>query len=264
MAGLPLRVTTTPHLEIVRHWYGWLMAAYYQFDYLDRLPNVNSTEILIREFARPHGVPVDDDHPRLANDPAALQKMQALLASHGASPTTPRPQPLIVIHPGPSWLVREWPRKNWDGLVERLRLDGFSQVIQLGTNSHQSLSDVTAPKIAGVISLVDQLTLEETIAIISQADLFIGIDSGLLHIAASVQTTSVGLWGPTAPLLRFSKKNARFFLTSQIPCLACHHRQPRLHWMTGCPHDIGCMKQIPVEVVFQNCLNALAAGKAQP
>lgn len=260
LAGLPVRVTTTPYMEIVHHWYGWLMGQFYQFDYIDRLPNVNSHEILIQEFARPYGVSVGDEHPRLTNDPAARLRMQALLADYGAGQNQPR-QPVIVIHPGPSWPVREWPAAAWTALVEKLRQNGYEKIFQLGTNLHANLPAPQAPEIPGVISLVDKLSLEETIALISMADLFIGIDSGLLHVAASVQTPSIGLWGPTAPLLRFSKRNARFFLVGDVACVACHHRQPRLHWVTGCPYDISCMKAISVEAVLAMGLNFLNAKK---
>jgi len=261
MAGLQVQVTSTPYLEIVHHWYGWMMGPYYPFEYIDRLPGVNSTEILIREFARPYEISVDDDHPRLTNDPAALRSMQSFLANHDIGSAKSRQKALIVIHPGPSWPIREWPRQNWIHLVAALRENGFEKIFQLGTNSHQSLTEAKAPEIPGTISLVDQLTLPETIAIISQADLFIGIDSGLLHIAASMQIPSVSLWGPTAPLLRFSPRKTRLFLASSAPCLACHHRQPRLHWIDGCPHDILCMKNIQVETVLQACLQALQRGK---
>jgi heptosyltransferase-2 len=142
--------------------------------------------------------------------------------------------------------------------VAALRQYGFNEIFQLGTQLHHTVKTARAFEMPGAISLVDQLTLPECIAMISGADLFIGIDSGLLHIAASVGTTSVSLWGPTAPLLRFSPRKTRLFMTGQVPCLACHHRKPRLHWITGCPHEINCMKQITVEEVFQNCLSALA------
>jgi ADP-heptose:LPS heptosyltransferase len=99
--------------------------------------------------------------------------------------------------------------------------------------------------------------MAETVALISLGDLFVGIDSGLLHIAVAVQTPAAGLWGPTSAHLRFSRANARSFVTSTAECQGCHHRVPRLHWIPGCPYDIKCMKAIRIESVLQACRSRL-------
>jgi ADP-heptose:LPS heptosyltransferase len=260
MAGLPVQVTTMPDIGLVHFWYGRLFGGFYEFKYSEEAVHVISHEILHREFARLHGVTVGDEHPKLMNDPAAELGVKALLENHGFSRSKPR-QPVIVIHPGPTWAVKEWPVTAWVALVEKLGQNRYGKVFQLGTKNHANLQNAIAPEIPGVISLVDKLSLEETIALISMADLFIGIDSGLLHIAASVQTPAVGLWGPTAPRLLFSGKSSRFFLVGNVECVACHYRHPRLHWITGCPYDIKCMKAIPVEDVLANCLNCLSSLK---
>jgi ADP-heptose:LPS heptosyltransferase len=260
MAGLPVQVTTMPDVGLVHFWYAWLFGGFYEFKYSEEAVHVISHEILHREFARLHGVMVGDEHPKLTSDPVAESKVKALLEKHGFSQDQAR-QPVIVIHPGPTWAVKEWPVTAWAALVQKLAQNGYGKVFQLGTRTHAGLPGTIALEIPGAISLVDKLSLEETIALISLADLFIGVDSGLLHIAASVQTPSVGLWGPTSPLLLFSEKNARFFLAARVECLACHYRQPRLHWITGCPYDIKCMKAISVEDVLANCLNCLSSLK---
>lgn len=255
LAGLPVRVTSTPHIGLVRFWYGWLIGKFYAFEYIDAVPGVTPYEMLILEFARSQGVVVADDHPRLKNDPAAVGRIKKILDQHISRADGRR---FMVIHAGPSWPVKEWPAAAWASLVAQLRRHGWDTIFQLGVNKYLSFETAQAPAIPGVISLVDELSLAETIALISQADLFIGIDSGLLHLAASVQTPAVGIWGPTSPLMLFSPADARFFVTSPAVCQGCQHRYPRLHWLTGCPHDILCMKNIAVDTVFQACLNALA------
>jgi ADP-heptose:LPS heptosyltransferase len=259
MAGLPVRVTTTPNIGLVQFWYGWLIGKFYAFNYIAEVPGVLSTEMLIQEFARSHGVLVGDEHPRLNNDPVTITRVNALLEQHIS---TKGSNQIIIIHPGPSSPVKEWPASAWTALVEKLRELGYETIIQVGVNKHLNFQAAQAAFVPGIISLVDKLSLEETIALISRANLFIGIDSGLLHIAASVQTPAVGIWGPTSPLLYFSSADAHAFVTSQIACQGCQHRYPRLHWVTGCPHDIACMNRIPVEAVLQACLATLKLGRS--
>jgi ADP-heptose:LPS heptosyltransferase len=156
--------------------------------------------------------------------------------------------------------VREWPHESWASLVRELGRRGFTKVVRLGTDSHLALGAVASETIPGVISLVNQLTLEESAALISLGQLFVGIDSGLLHIAVAMGTPAIGLWGATSPQLRFSRENRRLFVTSNVECQGCHHRVPRLHWKTGCPFEIKCMKAIRVEEVLGVCLSALESA----
>lgn len=256
LGGVATVVTTTERIGLIGYWYRFLLSGFYAFASDDDDPSSTPTEVYIKDFGRPFGLALNDAHPRLQNDPAALERVKSLLKKNET-----RQGPLIVIHPGPSWPVREWPRELWTGLVRELEQRGLMNVIQLGASSHLAKGAVISEAIPGAVSLVDQLSLEESVALISLGDLFIGIDSGLLHIAAAVGTPAVGLWGPTSPQLRFSHENRRLFITSNVDCQGCHHRVPRLHWITGCPYDIKCMNAIRVEEVLQACLSGLEATK---
>jgi hypothetical protein len=48
-------------------------------------------------------------------------------------------------------------------------------------------------------------------------------------------------------------------VVADVECAGCYHRLPRLHWVTGCPYDIRCMKTLPVEAVVQACLVKLSS-----
>lgn len=252
LAGLNVRIFSARLAGPLHYRYGWLLGGYYKFDYIDEDPKVCSTEILIQEFAHVHGVEVSNQHPPLKIPPETRSRVQAMLQARGLGKG-----PLVIIHAGPSWPVREWPREHWASLVQKLRQARAAQIVQLGVGGHANLARAEVPDIPGVLRLVDCLTVEEMIALISLADLFVGIDSGPLHIAASVGAASVSVWGPTAPRLRFAPAPNRAFLTAPVECLGCHHRYPRLHWVTGCPYDIRCMKSVSVDDVLAACLSHL-------
>lgn len=258
MGGVADQVTTSPHIGLVEYWYRFLLSGFYGFSSDDDNPEVAASESYIRGTARRQGVAVGEHHPRLEVDAAIRARVQALLTSRGI-----KSGPLILLHPGPTWAVKQWPAESWVELVRQLKEQGYGQVVQLGAGSasYTNLGHGNAPVIEGAVSLVDQLSLEESVALISLADLFIGVDSGLLHVAACLRTPAVGLWGPTSPGFIFSKEEARWFVTSTMECQGCHHRAPRLHWMTGCPHEIRCMKKINVGEVIEACLMGLEQEK---
>ncbi|XHR28015.1 MAG: glycosyltransferase family 9 protein [Chthoniobacteraceae bacterium] len=256
LGGITDKTTSFPDVGVVGYWYRFLLAGYYNFASDDDKPEVTPTDVYIKDFGRSHGVAVGEMHPCLDLSEENIREIHPLLAQKGISDQT-----MVVIHPGPSWPVREWPLDHWKTLVSELHQNGLTNVVQLGVAKHLALGEIAQPEIPGTVSLVDQLTLEQTVTLISQASLFIGIDSGLLHIAAATRTPAVGLWGPTSPHLRFCGEIRKSFITSNAACQGCHHRHPRLHWMTDCPKGIACMKTISVNEVMAACLSQV--GKLQ-
>jgi ADP-heptose:LPS heptosyltransferase len=257
LAGIADHITSLVPIGLVGHWYRFLLAGFYHFAHGDDTPGKVAQEPMVAEFCLQFNLPVTEEHPELPVTPAARKKVRNLLTEMKLDPAA-----LVVIHPGPSWPVKEWPREKWTQLVAELGQSGFTNIAQLGVGRYMIFGDVAVAPIPGVVSLVDRLSLEECIAAIAQARLFIGIDSGLLHIAAATRTPAVGIFGSTQPRFYYEEKVRRHFAISDVNCAGCYHRLPRLHWTTGCPYDIKCMKTLEVGKVLESCLEKLgtAAG----
>jgi len=249
LAGLTNRVTTLGAIGVVGHWYRWLLDGFYHFAHGDDTPGKVATEPMVVEFCRQFSLPVTEDHPRINAGAAAQEKVRALLAQKNLDPGR-----LILIHPGPSWTVKEWPREQWTSLVAALSEKGYTSIAQLGVGRYMNFGKVAVEPVPGAVSLVDELSVEDCFAVISRAKLFIGIDSGLLHIASCTRTPAVALWGPTSPQFFYPTSVRKDFVVSDVDCQGCYHRLPRLHWVTGCPFEIRCMKTLPVAAVLRNCL----------
>jgi heptosyltransferase II len=73
--------------------------------------------------------------------------------------------------------------------------------------------------------------LREVIALLAEARLFVGSDSGILHIATGVGTPAVGLFGPTAPELGFSPLGRARAVGVELPCRPCHIHGPQRCWL---------------------------------
>jgi len=252
LAGVADRITSLLPIGVVGHWYQFLLAGFYHFAHGDDRPDSGCQELMVVEFLRQFNLPVTEEHPLLPVTSAGLEKARAVFAEKKLNPAA-----LVLIHPGPSWPVREWPREHWTRLVAELRARGHTSIGQLGVGRYMNFGKVEVPPVPGAVSLLDAFTVEECIAAIASAKLFIGIDSGLLHIAAATRTPAVGIFGMTRPEYRFSKNFRKIFVATGVECAGCEHRKPRLHWVTGCPHDIQCMKQISVEEVLRACLAKL-------
>jgi ADP-heptose:LPS heptosyltransferase len=98
----------------------------------------------------------------------------------------------------------------------------------------------------------------ETVAMLEQSRIFLGIDSGPFHLATTLGIPTIGLFGPVIGRLRAHPRAPFTCLTANVPCLGCHHDPAgELHWRTGCPYDIRCMKGISVDDVFHAIENVL-------
>jgi ADP-heptose:LPS heptosyltransferase len=253
LAGVADRITGLAPMGTVGHWYRFLLAGFYHFAHGDDLPDSGSKEPMVVEFCRQFGLPVATEHPALASSAAVREKIKSLLASKNLAPDA-----LVVLHPGPSWTVKEWPLEHWTQLVAALRERGFTNIAQLGVGRYMSFGQVAVEPIPGAVSLVDRLSIEECFAVIAQAKLLIGIDSGLLHIAACTRTPAIGIWGPTLPQFFYARESRRDFIQTRVECAGCEHQKPRKHWFTNCPYDIKCMKTIAMSEVLQLCEARLA------
>jgi hypothetical protein len=176
------------------------------------------------------------------------------LSKSGSSP--PR-QPLVLLHAGPTWPVKEWPIEYWARLVEKLKSELGCIVLQLVAARNITVKNPACPVIAGVEPVNCEDDIAGLIDLVAAVDLLLCVDSGPLHVAGAVGTPAVALFGPTDPGFILSNPGLAVPVFQQLDCSFCHHRYPRLHWMSGCPYDIKCMKELTVENVFATVTGTL-------
>ena len=210
---------------------------------------------LTEEFARALGVRVERQKPvRLTPSIKDIAAVKVMLARQGITS-----QPFIVAHSGPTWAVKQWPLESWASLTSRFQQEQGMRIIQTGTSIHAGSQGVPVPRIEGAIDWTGSLTLPETLALLTLARLFVGVDSGLLHLAGSTDTPAIGLFGPTDPECILPPRAHVRGVKAALACIGCHHHPsgPQ-HWRTGCPHSVRCMSELSVETVYQQSLALLA------
>jgi ADP-heptose:LPS heptosyltransferase len=104
-----------------------------------------------------------------------------------------REHPLIVCGPGTKMQAKDWGQENWRALLARLQARSPGHGLALiGAREDAEAADFAATDWAGPkVNLCGRLSPRETAAVIERARVFLGPDSGPMHLAASVRVPSV-------------------------------------------------------------------------
>ena len=99
------------------------------------------------------------------------------------------------------------------------------------------------------IDLTGNTGLRSLCSIIKDASLFVGIDSGIMHLASSIDIPVVGLFGPTDPhYVRPQNNKSSVVRMAEMECVPCY--------LQPCKHR-NCMRKLGVERVMNACTKLL-------
>ena len=164
------------------------------------------------------------------------------------------PPAVAVIHPGGSAPHNHWPTARYGELsraLSRRRL----QVFVVGSDADRGTGAAIAGIDPNARNLAGTASISQTAALIARAAVFVGNDSGPLHIAVAVNTPAVGLIGGGSPRFHlYSRENIRV-VKKAMRCAPCQDRT--------CP-STECMRRIAVGDVLAAVDQLLALPGSQP
>jgi heptosyltransferase-2 len=166
-------------------------------------------------------------------------RAEGTLRSAGARAATQR----IAIGAGASYgSAKCWPPERFADVVNRFRRHTDADVILFGTAAERTVSDAITAGIEGPsISLVGATEIADLPALLSRCQLFVGNDSGAMHVAAAVGLPVVAIFGPTDPN-GTAPITPRCAVVQERPyCSPCFLRR--------CPIDHRCMTHVMPEAV---------------
>jgi heptosyltransferase III len=143
------------------------------------------------------GAPSPDTAPRLSLTADELALAQPFFDTHQIDPSR---HPIVVVHPGSGSEAKRWPLENFAALIEPLESQLQVCTIVIAGYAEEGV-------VARLLSLLHEAKpllaenwpLLPTAALIGQATVFVGHDSGLTHLAAALGRPTVAIFGPTDP-----------------------------------------------------------------
>jgi heptosyltransferase III len=106
-------------------------------------------------------------------------------------------KPYVVIHPFPKFEYKKWQVEHWQVLIDAITRAGLEVIISGG---HESDEIRHNQRLAGAVDLSGCLSLAELSSLVSEARAYVGPDTATTHMAASLGTPTVALFGPSNPV----------------------------------------------------------------
>jgi ADP-heptose:LPS heptosyltransferase len=214
--------------------------------------------------------PLGIEPPDPSRDPVEMSEraeardyVERTLAAAGVAPGAE----VLVVHVSAGNPFRRWPAASFVEAATRLvSADTKRHVVFTSGPSDagaaRSIAAATRGRLgadlANRIVLCDEFDLTQLRSLIGRAAVYIGGDSGPLHIAASTDTPIVGIFGPTLPARSAPWRSRR--LVSEVvepgplPCRPCNQRRCM-------PGDFRCLTSVTPETVVAAAERAMRRGR---
>ncbi|UCF14934.1 MAG: glycosyltransferase family 9 protein [Phycisphaerales bacterium] len=108
---------------------------------------------------------------------------------------------LVVIQPGSGGKEKCWYVGNFLAVAAGLASKGFEVVFLLGPAERERFSEATIRRINSVAPCLTDLSLTDVVALLSCAEVFVGNDSGITHLAGAMGVRTAVVFGPTDPAI---------------------------------------------------------------
>ncbi len=107
--------------------------------------------------------------------------------------------PLVILHPGAGGRHKRWPAERFAALADRFAELGGSIAVTAGPADEEAVAALRSVVRLAHPEILEGLALDELAGILAHAQLFVGNDSGVTHLAALLNIPTVALFGPFDP-----------------------------------------------------------------
>jgi hypothetical protein len=191
--------------------------------------------------------------PEVAPRPAAVQWARAWLDAHGMgvkgnNDGVKANNPILIVAPGSGGKEKNWPREFFRAVIDEWRRSASGKVaVVLGPAENDEM-----PFWTGIAAVARGLNLAELAALLSLADIYVGNDSGVTHLAAAVGAPTIALFGPSGATEWSPRGENVQVVRLGVECSPCDRSTMKI-----CPHR-KCLTTLPPRDIL-SMLNGILA-----
>ncbi len=183
----------------------------------------------------PFGIGTKRKTPRLANPPEFQERLGRVMKEAGV----PDDRPLVVIHAFSLWKYKEWRTEQWAALVDHIGANHQVTMVLTGAPDErpqakklQELAKTRTYNLAGMTSI------GELAALMHKSVLYIGVDTGAMHIAAAAGTPTISIFGPSPAVVWAPRGDEHLVITKDMPCVPCRDKGCGRTEFSRCLHEL--------------------------
>lgn len=188
--------------------------------------------------------------------PESERRINVLLAENGIAD-----RKLIALHPGggqnPGMTLhrKRWLPDRWATVADRLIDEtGAALLLVGGPGDEDAAESVIAHLQSPAVVLIRRWSWDDLGALIRRCDLFLGHDTGMMHLAVAVDTPTVAVFGPSDPQIYGPYSERGTFVwrpTPESPCFYNGVARP------DCPCAMQCMRNVEADLVLRTARQVL-------
>ena len=197
------------------------------------------------------GVPVGDLIPSLQVPAEARDEVSRRLNELGVPS-----KDYVLVQPSASFPSKEWPADRFLELSRSLKKRTGRPVLVSLPSSGQPRHPLAA-MFSSELPVAVGVSSRELLALLESASLYVGNDSGPMHVAAALGTPVVGIFGSSDPERWHPWGIPHRAIAAGLECSPCHGK-----WCVN-PAQFACLMELPVERVLDAALELLPAATVE-
>ncbi|MBW1954826.1 MAG: glycosyltransferase family 9 protein [Deltaproteobacteria bacterium] len=186
-------------------------------------------------------LPCDQGTPVIPVPAGKKRRVHGFFESQGI----PADRPVVAVSPFSLWSYKEWRLEGWTRVIRDLVQRYGVSILVTGSRQECARARALVRRIPeGAYNLAGKTPMEMLPALFAACRLFVGVDSGSLHVAAAVGTPTVALFGPSSVVTWAPRGKRHLTVSKDWPCLPCRKK--------GCDNTetSRCLEELTAEEVL--------------
>lgn len=163
------------------------------------------------------------------------------------------PQLRVILHPGGGAYapLRRWEAARFAALADALNREFGARILLVaGPQERELAEEVRRAMAVPAVNLAGRLSLVEVAVLMKRCQLFVGADSGLMHLAGAMGLPLLAIFGPTNHLAWGPYRGRCRILRVELACSPCLYVGHRVGDTKTCQRGLACLKEVNLEMAL--------------
>tara|TARA_B100000686_G_scaffold348528_1_gene439795 strand:- start:516 stop:1568 length:1053 start_codon:yes stop_codon:yes gene_type:complete len=156
---------------------------------------------------------------------------------------------IVAVNPGAGFISKRWSLKRFSKVADRISSELDCNILLTWGPGEEDQIEAISNNMTQPHWIAPTTTVQQSLALYKRLKLFIGCDTGPLHLCSALETPTISIFGPTDPARNGAYGKGHQAMFKVLPCSFCHKRV--------CPTQNECMDAVQPDEVFEAARKSL-------